>query len=72
MPVKQLSLFPDEQPDLVFRRLPTPPKLNGFYYETATKKFVSFSGGRRFYEIHASRCQLPKKWQQKIMTERSI
>ena len=67
-----MSLILEGQPELNFRKLPTPPKLNGFYYETASKKFVSFSGGERFYEIHASRCKLPKEWQKRIMTERAI
>ncbi len=48
------------------------PVLNGFYYETSSRKFVSFVLGRRHYEIPASRCRLTKEWQQKIMRERSI
>lgn len=48
------------------------PLLNGFYYESSSKKFVSFVQGRRHYEILESRCREFKYWQDMIKKERSI
>lgn len=50
----------------------TQPLFNGFYYETRTKRFVSYALGERHFEILASRCNFPKDWQEKIKRERSI
>ncbi|WP_036708088.1 hypothetical protein [Paenibacillus pinihumi] len=72
--IEQLELFdfePKVEPAIIFTSYSV-PALNGFYYETKTRKFVSFVLGQRYYEIPASRCRLAKEWQQKIMRERSI
>lgn len=49
-----------------------PEPLNGFYYEERSRKFVSFAMGKRHFEILASRCNLPKDWQERIKKERVI
>lgn len=75
--VEQLDLFggADLSPPAAPRpavRKPSAPVLNGFYYERATDKFVSFVQGRRHYEISAWRCQHTKEWQNRIKKERAI
>ncbi len=66
MRVEQLDLFTEFSP------APAPAALNGFYYEQATRKFVSFVLGRRHYEVLASRCRFDQEWKNRIMQERSI
>ncbi len=71
MSIQQLDLFSFNQEE----RPAAPqasPILRGFYYEASTDKFVSFSLGRRHYEVSAKRCTFSKAWQTKIKKERSI
>jgi hypothetical protein len=70
MSVEQLEMFTEAR-----SATPAPsgvPVLNGFYYETCSKKFVCFARGRRHFEVLASICKETKAWQQKIIKERSI
>jgi hypothetical protein len=58
-----------------FKSVPTlmnPPRLNGFYYERSSNKFVSFVLGKRHFEISARSCRYPKDWQEMLKRERSI
>jgi len=45
------------------------PLLNGFYYEKATKLFVSFVLGKRYYENPE---EGDEKWRTKMKETRSI
>lgn len=66
MQVEQLDLFALDD------ETPIPPVLNGFYYETKSRRFVSFVLGERYWEVLASRCRFDKEWQDKIMRERAM
>lgn len=68
--IKQLDMFDDSEG--AAPAAPVAPVLNGFYYERATDKFVSFVQGRRYYEEPAKGCKLPKDWQQRMKRERAI
>lgn len=75
--VEQLDLFggADISPPAARKPKPQMPRkvvLNGFYYEQATDKFVSFVQGRRHYEMSARGCQHTKEWQNRIKKERAI
>ena len=68
--IKQLDMFASIEG--AAPAAPVAPVLNGFYYEQATDKFVSFVQGRRYYEEPAKGSQLPKEWREKTKKERTI
>jgi len=61
--MKQKTLFQQKEP------VPVEPVLNGFYYEKATKLFVSFVLGKRYYENPE---EGDEKWRTKMKETRSI
>ncbi|QGQ95840.1 hypothetical protein EHS13_13610 [Paenibacillus psychroresistens] len=48
------------------------PRLNGFYYERGTNRFVSFVLGNRHYEEPVKGCRYPGEWQEMLKKERAI
>lgn len=72
MKAQQLDLF--DTPKSVPVQSTDPPRLNGFYFERSSNKFVCFVLGRRNFEVRAKNCgvRYPKDWQEMLKRDRAI